>query len=296
MYHILTPKSLTAERKMTLIHLSDLHIGYVPSRDKTDFSLRFKKIIERLTYLKEPGRDYVVVITGDIVDNANIPGIYRKARDLIADLENAGFLVLLVPGNHDYGNGILAHSKFVPRFSKAFYGKVSVQFPKLNIITSSFTGLSVAFIGLDSMQDELHWYDSVLAQGELGELQLQALAKMLSSDEVKHCDKRVVYLHHHPFYPQLGKQLKDSERFQAVLKKADNVDILLFGHNHSGDNFNGILNIHRCYDGGSATRKEEMNSAIRVMKVEQDARRDYRIEIITQRDFSDFSLDTLNSY
>lgn len=47
-----------------IIHFSDLHIGY------GDCGPHFREAVRWLTFLREPGSDYVVVITGDLVDDA----------------------------------------------------------------------------------------------------------------------------------------------------------------------------------------------------------------------------------
>ena len=249
---------------LTIIHLSDLHIGY------QDLGERFLCIVDNIMYQKKPAQKYVIVVTGDLVDDANDPANYDKARTYLGKLERGGFTVLVVPGNHDYGNGILGREKYVAEFKLKFFGSVDVTYPKVDIVGN------MAFIGLDSMAEELHWYDALFAQGELGKPQLKRLDRALSSEEVRKCAKRVLYLHHHPFDPKFAHELKDSAALNAVVVKHGNVDALLYGHNHEGKKRNGAWEgIARCYDDGSATRKNGAPGHHRVMDLARDASLDY---------------------
>lgn len=48
------------------------------------------------------------------------------------------------------------------KFKQNFHGTKDVTYPVKTIIDD------IAFIGLDSMAEELHWYDRLWAEGELG--------------------------------------------------------------------------------------------------------------------------------
>jgi len=256
-----------------IIHISDLHIGY------KDFHDRFNFIIETLIFEKgDKARDYVIVMTGDLSDNANKEIGYRKAKEGIDFLDQAGFSVLVVPGNHDYGSGDLGKKKFVRLFQKNFFGK-ETGFPKKDIIGE------IAFIGLDSMAEELNWYDAIFAEGELGQKQLKGLEIILHEEDVRACRKRVIYLHHHPFSPRPVHYLKDSKMLKAILngamKEQISIDAILFGHNHQGLIHNGQWGITRCYDAGTATLKPrpkylgwcpwfQVRSSTRVIDLEND--------------------------
>ena len=82
-----------------IIHLSDLHVGH------EDCGANFRTIIDNIAFLKQPAENYIVVITGDIVDNANKSIQIDEAVASILLLEKFGYKVLPVPGNHDYGTG-----------------------------------------------------------------------------------------------------------------------------------------------------------------------------------------------
>ncbi len=261
-----------------IIHMSDLHIGY------EDLDRRFAMIVERLAMEKgdRPG-DYVVVITGDLVEDANQQHQYTLARELLERLKQKGFLhLLVVPGNHDYGNGSKGDRRFVKKFMHCFFGK-NLRYPKLDVIDG------VAFVGLDSMAAELNWYDKLFSQGEIGKGQLDRLEKMLSSRKVQACARKVLYLHHHPFAPMPFHELKDAAGLKRVV--AGRLDAILYGHNHQGQVHNGCWDVPRCYDAGSATLKErseflsllpwfKVRASTRVIDLDQDPARDYVLDLL----------------
>ena len=240
-----------------IIHLSDTHVGY------RDLAAKLGDIVTELISQRTPAEDYVVVVTGDSVDDATREGSYEEARVHYVWLKAAGFDVLVVPGNHDYGGGSLGYPEYVGKFKEHFYGKADVSYPKLDIIDN------IAFIGLDSMAEELNWYDRLFAEGELGKEQLKRLGGILGSGAVRKSEYVVVYLHHHPFHPLPLHQLKDSEALREVLE-AYSVDALLFGHNHEGRALNGTWGIKRVYDGGTSTGKDRSACPIRVIDLSEE--------------------------
>lgn len=264
-----------------IVHMSDLHIGY------KNFKRKFIDIIDCLKN-ELPGKlsQYTVIITGDLVHNANKKGSYHEARQGLDYLRHLGFKhVLVVPGNHDYGTGNRGKKKFISLFKKAFYGE-EIDYPKVDIINN------VAFIGLDSMAKELNWYNELWAQGQLGKKQLAELENILTQEEIKACAKRVIYLHHHPFKWRPLHELKDSRKLHKVLKKiieqGISIDAILFGHNHEGKPHNGKWSIPRCYDAGTVTLKPrpkyvewtpwfKVRSSTRVIDLDKDPETDYII-------------------
>ncbi|MBN2010539.1 metallophosphoesterase [candidate division KSB1 bacterium] len=263
-----------------IIHLSDLHFGW---KKKIDTAL--KNIVHNICFEKEPAADYVIVITGDLVDNAND----RKQIDLmefLLILDAAGFDVLMVPGNHDYGSGVSGKKKFVKEFKQLFFDNIDYEYPKVDIIhdTEAPDNISetIAFIGLDTMAEELGLLDHLWAEGELGQAQLDRLDAILFQENIKSCGKRVIYMHHHPFDPYPYHQLKDSELLELLLKKhitaGTTIDALLYGHNHRGRSHHGKWGIPRCYDGSSSTgKKKDKHQEIlqRVIDLKRDPRWDY---------------------
>lgn len=238
-----------------IIHLSDLHIGY--SRENLD--ARFHQIVNNIITQKQPAQDFVILVTGDLVERATNHTSHEIAKEHFEKLKSSGFQVLVVPGNHDYGNGALASVRYMKRFKRMFYGDENFVFPKLDFIDN------IAFIGLDSMEEELNTFDKLGANGELGPAQRERLDALLAADDVKHADFRVVYWHHHPFDPWFLHELKDAKELSELLQKHGNVDAILFGHNHNFRNWHGEWGIRRCYDAGSSTRKSDLESYVRVI-------------------------------
>ncbi len=257
-----------------IIHFSDLHIGY------GDLEERFIHTIQVMNALKRPQSNYVVVIAGDLVERA-MGDNYEIAGELVKYMRDLGYTVLAVPGNHDYARLMFHWKRNVKKFKKNYFGDETVTYPKLDILGGE--GEKIAFMGLDSMAEELHFYDSMWANGELGKKQLGRLKDMLYSEEVEHCAYKVVYLHHHPFEPISNThKLKDADDLCNLLMGYNNdvngrhrIDALLFGHNHFGKKWNGYLGIPRCYDGGSTTRKGDGPVEHRVIDLSRDAALDY---------------------
>ena len=96
-----------------IIHMSDLHIGY------NNFSERFHLIVNKLIneVICKPS-DFIIIITGDLVENANNSNSIKQIKFELNFLKEAGFeKILVIPGNHDYGTGSLGDKKFVDLFS-----------------------------------------------------------------------------------------------------------------------------------------------------------------------------------
>jgi DNA repair exonuclease SbcCD nuclease subunit len=249
-----------------IIHLSDIHVGH------DDCAEKFRTIIDNITLLKQPAENYIILITGDTVENANHSEYTDEAVDAIRQLEQRGYSVLIIPGNHDYGTGTWGNKKFVGLFKEKYYGNLNISYPKLDIIEE------VAFIGLDSTAEELHWHDRIFSEGELGEGQLKRLWIMMDQPEIARL-KKVVYLHHHPFDFKFGMQLKDREGLKKIIE--NKVDAVLFGHFHhsvrgAGKIFNGMWGINRCYNAGTSTHKNGNIGYHRVIDLSNaDPRMDY---------------------
>jgi predicted MPP superfamily phosphohydrolase len=249
-----------------IIHLSDLHIGY------KDCGVKFRTIIENVSFLKQPADNYIVLITGDIVNNANHKEQTDEAVDAIKQLEERGYKVLVVPGNHDYGTGTMGDKKFVGVFKEKYFKSRRISYPKLDIIDG------IAFIGLDSTAEELHWNDRFFSEGELGSGQLKRLKRILKKPDITTL-KKVIYLHHHPFDFKLGMQLKDSIDLKNIIE--NKVDMILFGHYHAdpasaGKIFHGAWGINRCYNAGSSTHKNRNAGFQRIIDLSNDdPRMDY---------------------
>jgi 3',5'-cyclic AMP phosphodiesterase CpdA len=222
---------------MRILHISDLHIGQEADIDRWK---KAEKIVRET--IREWGDDDdkpLVLITGDVVDDgAEVEFI--EARRILRPLHRAGFQVVPLPGNHDYGwNGAHAQEKRFKLFKKYLLGiEVRVTYPDV-----PYADNDVTLITLNSMHAETGFWDGLLADGELGGRQLEELDELITAlrEERKKSHKIVVALHHHPFlFPddpplkkikeRVGHRLKDGEELMNLL--AGRIDALLFGHEH----------------------------------------------------------------
>ena len=251
-----------------IIHLSDIHLGYDNLTSTMD-----RLVAGILEQIDNPD-EYIIVLTGDIVQDATKDGSYDLALNHLQPLKEAGFKILCAPGNHDYGTGNVGNPKFVKKFKEYFWGDTNFIYPKKTIIDN------IAFLCLYSMAEELHWYDRLSAQGELGCRQLGRLEAKLRDDDVKAADYVVVYLHHNPFYGwDPLHRLKDNTELGDVLQKAGNVSALLFGHKHQGQTYKE-WGIPRVYDAGTSTKKGGNPNPYRVMDLSQDPSTDYEADFL----------------
>jgi 3',5'-cyclic AMP phosphodiesterase CpdA len=253
-----------------IIHLSDLHVGH------DECGLRFKEIVTAICATMLPASDYVVVITGDLIENAAHHQHRIEVLEAIQHLKSNHFSVLVLPGNHDYGTGALANKKYVIPFKQAFYDNEQQTYPKVDVIDD------VVFIGLDSNADELHWYDRMFAEGEIGIEQLGRLQQIIDDKAYQHM-KKVVYMHHHPIDNLMWHQLKDAHRLKRII--SNKVDTLLFGHLHRSQqsavkDLNGTWGIRRVYNAGSATHKNGHTGYHRVIDLSRDIEADYDAKFI----------------
>lgn len=233
-----------------IIHLTDTHIGAKHASDN------MKKLVDKINKeTREAPQNYVIVYTGDVIDDAkNHPqDQYHEVISCFDQLKKK-FVVLAVPGNHDYGSGVFHENEsYAITFNKYFYGKENVDYPKDAIYIDD----GIAFIGLNSMA-ELH-----PVEGKLGQTQLTELTSLLASkDDIKDFFK-VVYLHHSPF------KLNDSDELKKILAQ-HKIDALLFGHTHHYECQNGEWNIPRVYNGGIPTSNNEKKHRFRIIDLSQN--------------------------
>lgn len=275
---------------MKIIHFSDIHIGYKDKEYSNRYSVaddRFSVIIDNLQVKlqelkKREENDYVIIVTGDLVNQAgdiDDDGAYQNykiIKDKFTKLNNNGFKnILIIPGNHDYYKPYLyADQTLVQVFQDNFWGftqepALTENYPRLNIINN------VAFIGLDSMSAESGPFKSWGAEGDLGQIQRDRLVDLLNNNvAVKSCAYRVIYLHHNPFERVYWHILQDSEEFKNLLKSYNDthsdqkIDLLLFGHTHNAQKYDGNCGVSRCYEAGSTTRKEGRPGIHRLIDIE----------------------------
>lgn len=264
-----------------IIHLSDLHLG------SRKMSGHFRLLVDNLIAAVQPANDYIIVVTGDLIDNGYDDYRHKECRELFDRLAAANFKVLPVPGNHDYGKfGVGGDIDRVRDFKRIYFGDENISYPKVDFSNDG----AIAFIGLDSMAATFRpdGY-TANASGRIGEQQLAGLETILNDSRVSACKKRVVYLHHHPLKGMHdGHKLKDAEALcRLLLNRRPVVDALLFGHNHEGKEWNGWLKeISRCYDAGSSTFKRLKPGSLaphRIIDLSLPAESDYDGDFLREK-------------
>lgn len=256
---------------MKIIHLSDIHCN--GKDDK-----RFAQLTDKICQECNPD-ECVVCITGDFVDDGTGEDAFVFPLLQVRKLREKRYIVLAVPGNHDYGGG----SKFdrdvkkrVAWFKNNFFDhQRDVKdlgspdfYPNVDIVGHGDN--KIAFLGLDSNEGELDsWYQRYGADGRFGKAQLSRLKRILYEDEgVGSCRYRVLYFHHHASECVLPEVIEEFHELQdrkelgklIIQYHRDNpdrrIDALLYGHEHY---FNkeepGLWGVERCYDAGSSTGK-----------------------------------------
>ena len=224
-----------------ILHLSDLHIGNDKRRDQHAKTL-VAIIKERWSGADKP----LLLVTGDFVDDGR-ESQYRVAGRLVNELRQAGFTLLALPGNHDYGwNGNRATPRCFNRFRRHLLGGSQVSYPEV-----METRDGSAIVLLNSMQSECGFWDGLLANGELGGEQLGKLRDTLAALQARRAEgaKVIVALHHHSFlfpndgvihrtFERLGHFLKDATAFlETIAGPPPLIDALLFGHEHRHTDF-----------------------------------------------------------
>lgn len=280
-----------------IIHLSDIHLEkekrksdqekkedkHLPNRNK-----RFKHVVNKLNELKDKD-NHIIIITGDIVESiskrmlvANCPtqNPYIAAKTLLDKIDKSFKKVLIVPGNHDCGkNGWHCFSHiFFDKFNSIFEPFIGVPFNKF-INSSHSTEIyptcyedkdsDALFIGLNSMEGELQDAINLLADGEIGDKQLDRLNILLEYAK-KNSKKCIIYLHHHPFASGFYRSLGDNDDLIEMLELyKNNVKAVLFGHKHVGATHLNKYSIKRWYDAGSTTRKNKSNGYHKIIDFNQ---------------------------
>jgi len=175
-----------------------------------------------------------VVITGDFTNLAFEHEFEASRRFLEHDLGFAPHRVSLVPGNHDvYTRGAVRSQ----RFARWFAPYITSDLPALT--TQQPGGAfpyvhlrdDIAFVGLSSAVPQ----PPLVAAGQLGRRQLDALYQVLHHREVRHRFP-VVLIHHPPhnlrsWRRTLTNGLWDARRLQSLLRHLPHA-LVLHGHLH----------------------------------------------------------------
>lgn len=240
-----------------IIHITDLHIGVAAcTKAVADVVVR---IIAHCT-----PQTHLVVITGDLVDNAKKTNALKDAwNNTLAPLRNSGFTVVTVPGNHDFGGGAAVY----PKLAGAFYDIVG---PKPIVDLQVVQDEGITFIGIDSQYERMHWtfglpeedgsiYSEKLVEsdglvGWVSKAQRDALPGVIAAARGRG-DKIVLHLHHDPLSERISMTLGNRQMLEPLV--SGKIDGLLCGHTHKWDTHCGEWGIPHFYNGGSTGGKDQ---------------------------------------
>jgi 3',5'-cyclic AMP phosphodiesterase CpdA len=240
---------------LKIIHLSDLHIG------KSNNLVKSERIVDWILDNEDTHQARTVIISGDLVDDGQV-WQFENVRELIERLKLAGYIVLVVPGNHDYGpDGFRESSVSQQGFSDLISG--IEEYPAVCYVDGQ------AFILLDSMAEEMRTKELWGAQGYLGEEQLFKLDRLLDElAENPAVENVILIMHHHPFDYLFYHGLRDHADLKGVISRRRDgpprVNALLFGHKHHENRFNdpdddkeNLFGIDMIYASGSTVERTE---------------------------------------
>lgn len=236
---------------MRVAHFSDLHVLAIDGLSRTRLlnkrftgwvNLKLKRAHKhRPAYVRAIAREITknkidhVVITGDLT-NLALEQEFEATKQLLEDeLGLDSEHVTVVPGNHDlYTRGALRTRRFTTFFShymESDLPELAAEIPLGRFPVVKLRG-PLAIIGLSSAVPR----PPLMASGQLGDLQLDALERILAHPEVQ---KRtpVVALHHPVHNPSSRLKtfiegLWDAEKLLAIVRKLPR-GMLIHGHLHS---------------------------------------------------------------
>lgn len=212
----------------TIIHLSDLHVGAGDDR-----LLATDQLVAYIMGTWAPD-DCIVVVSGDLTEGTLNPFWQRAhwqqmdaVRFALMPLVRAGYVLLIVPGNHDSGpRGALAVNR---RHRLEFRERVLVPLMPWTVNPEApvWDDGELCIVGLDSNAGQAG-PDIDLARGCLGVSERLRCAQVLAHTRA---NRRVVVLHHSVEYDAWTNRLEDEKAFLAVLAMYP-VTLCLQGHEH----------------------------------------------------------------
>ena len=215
---------------MKIIHLSDLHV------DKSvDHNKGYLTILNYLKNSPDIKNDCVIVITGDLIDNAKVDfenntGKLQKIWNEINALKSKVAEIFVVPSNHDYGNKYIISEDYMRYFKTIIYGNDNIPFPRCSPAIGDYI-----FIGLDSNEAEIGVKRNESSEiylgtiGKIGESQRNELEKIIT-DKNNRGKKFILYFHHDPISHRPVMFLEDRNDLKKIIK--NNISLLLCGHTH----------------------------------------------------------------
>lgn len=229
-----------------IIHISDTHVGSGIARD-----LALQGLVEHIIATYDPA-DTTVIHTGDCTEGSiwdfDTRDHSREFKDFVRymqPLRDAGFTLLIVPGNHDGGlQGVTVDRRIRKKFARAARAlmpwarikpdehedgtsyPVSLYIPRVNWV----------FIALDSTVGQLDRDGFLdLARGNYGSKQRAALSEEATFHSTRSQPRHIATLgHHDPWYKDVTNRLTDAEEFKRLLGELG-VKLNFGGHRHQRD-------------------------------------------------------------
>lgn len=225
--------------EMTIVHLADLHLDD-PKHDVTagDGHALVSSIIDR----EDPGKS-IIVDTGDWTGSGDALEV-DTVIPVVSRLPEAGFTVLIAPGNHDVGlRGLKLQPSSVREFHrlKDHYATMpeGAEYPYRHDVGD------ISIIVADTTVVTTDADDTLLSGGHLGGDQIDEIG-----DLVEEADGTVVLATHHcPSAAADGldweKVLGDRDELADRLGEAGGVDVWLTGHLHQAASWSNVYGADR---------------------------------------------------
>jgi 3',5'-cyclic AMP phosphodiesterase CpdA len=271
----------------TIAHLSDPHLGPLPSFRLRDFTAKramgyvnWKRGRERLNdmgMLKRLVADMAgqkpdhVAMTGDVV-NIGLPAEFAAAAAWMHTLGNPRD-VSFTPGNHDaYAHRSMPYlaAAMAPWTSSDEGAARPDSFPFLRVRGA------VALIGLSSGVPT----GPLMATGHMGSAQMNRFARLLDETRARGL-ARAVLIHHPPLLSGATtmRNLTDARDFEAIVAQ-HGAEVILHGHNHrrsvahlksaAAATFNGRIPVIGVPSASSTSKSARQRAAYHLIRLENE--------------------------
>lgn len=253
-------------KTFSIVHLSDLHIY----NSNNEYPESLKKLIDDIVEQTKEIDKFILVVTGDIIDQARFDTVKDIAlsffKDLNAKTENKIIDLFFAPGNHDrertpYDIVILDHLKsekitdldsdefirnnlpfHLSRFDKFlnFIEEVYVIFElkqRKELCFSDYLEIDDCKLRINVINTSWISQGGVIDEGNLviGEYQFDKIEsdwKRLEKDKgIEHIDLSITMMHHPITW--LRPKIQDEAIYRIRSNRSMNSDIILRGHTHN---------------------------------------------------------------
>lgn len=232
--------------KLRVAHISDLHFHKISLNPMQFFSKRWLGMVNLLLFRRKTHHDEQVyklidtfkeqqishiIISGDMT-TTSLKREMKKAKKYVQQLEDAGFKVFLIPGNHDHYTKSAYKSKLFYNYFPASY---PCPFPELASFNLKEHGITVGALDdhhLLVLVDTTIATPWILSTGLFSETIESHLRKVLSLIPSSHS---AIVVNHFPFfqYETPRRRLHRGDALRQVLEEyASKVKLYLHGHTH----------------------------------------------------------------